>query len=57
MSIEKKAARILAKMYMIRRVDFTMISVRDIIMKATPEQINYYYYWFFEVYERSVNNV
>lgn len=47
MSKEQKAARLLAKMYSIRRLDFWNVKVSDIAEKATDEEINFYYYWFF----------
>ena len=49
-SKEIKAARILAKLYLMRRMDFNEISVRDITEKATAEDIDYYYYWLFTAF-------
>lgn len=39
-----KAARLLARLYSMRKVDFNLFTVEDILAKATPEEISYYYY-------------
>lgn len=49
MTIETKAAAILRKLYLMRKRDFNNITVEDILVNASPEEINYYYYWLCEV--------
>jgi len=44
---ERKASRLLAKMYLIRKYECQNLTVKDIVEKATDEEINFYYYWFF----------
>lgn len=48
MSTREKAASLLAKLYYMRRVDFTPITVEDMLTKASPEEINFYYHKIFE---------
>lgn len=42
-----KAARILAKLYLIRRDECQSLTVRDIMEKANDKEIDFYYHWFF----------
>ncbi len=42
--IRIKAARLLAKLYIMRKFDFMYMTVDDILSKATPAEIDYYYY-------------
>lgn len=49
MSLYAKAGKLLAKLYSMRRCDFNNMSVEDIIVNATPEEINFYYHWLCEV--------
>lgn len=44
MSRRDKAGELLAKLYLMRRMDFFHITVDDILAKATDEEIDYYYY-------------
>ena len=44
MSIKEKAAKLLARLYIMRKGDFAGITVDDILSKATEEEIDYYYY-------------
>lgn len=46
-TLEQKASRLVAKMYMLRSYECRDLTVNDIINKATEEEINFYYYWFF----------
>ena len=50
--LEYKAGRILQKLYDLRPTLFYFRNVDFILQKATPEEIGYYYYWFFEIYEK-----
>lgn len=43
MQIRVKAARLLRKLYMIRKVDFALLTVDDLLEKATAAEIEYYY--------------
>ena len=40
-----KADRLLRKLYQIRRGDFLMITVDDILAKASEWEIGFYYYY------------
>ena len=44
MKTEDKAAELLLRLYIMRRVDFCRITVDDILAKATDAEIDYYYY-------------
>ena len=43
MSTYEKAASLLAKLYYMRRRDFMPITVEDMLTKASPEEISFYY--------------
>lgn len=43
MSIQIKAARLLTKLYQMRKLDYIDMTVEDIINKATPQEIDFYY--------------
>jgi len=43
MSTYEKAACLLAKLYLIRRVDVSSMEIEDIIAKASPAEIDFYY--------------
>ncbi len=43
MSTYEKAAYLLAKLYLMRRTDFFAMEVEDIVDKASPEEIDFYY--------------
>lgn len=45
MSTREKAGKLLLKLYLMRKIDFAMVSVDDILAKATDEEIDYYYYF------------
>ena len=45
MSTREKAGKLLLKLYLMRKTDFAMVSVDDILAKATDEEIDYYYYF------------
>lgn len=42
--IRIKASRLLAKLYSMRKMDFMEVTVDDILSKALPDEIDYYYY-------------
>ena len=44
MSTREKAGKLLLKLYLMRRRDFALISIDDILAKASENQIDYYYY-------------
>ena len=44
MSTREKAGKLLLKLYLMRRRDFALISIDDILARATDEEISYYYY-------------
>lgn len=43
MQIRIMAARLLRKLYTIRKVDFALMTVDDLLEKATAAEIEYYY--------------
>ena len=43
MSVDVMAARLLSKLYSIRKRDFINMTVEDIKSKATPAEIAFYY--------------
>lgn len=43
MSTYNKARKLLTKLFEIRRMDFRFITVNDILAKATPKEIDFYY--------------
>jgi hypothetical protein len=43
MSTTIKAARLLAKLYTMWRGDFTLLTLDDMLAKASPEEIDFYY--------------
>lgn len=43
MSIQIKAARLLTKLYQMRKLDYIDMTVEDIINKATEQEIDFYY--------------
>lgn len=43
MSTYEKAACLLAKLYLIRRTDVGSMETEDIIAKASPSEIDFYY--------------
>lgn len=43
MSTYEKAACLLAKLYLIRRTDVSSMEIEDIIAKASPAEIDFYY--------------
>lgn len=43
MSTYEKAAYLLAKLYLMRRMDFFSMEVEDIVEKASPAEIGFYY--------------
>ena len=44
LTLRDKAANLLWKLYLMRKVDFISMEVDDILAKATEGEINYYYY-------------
>lgn len=49
MSTREKAAMLLYRLYIMRKVEFTPFTVDDILRMATDAEINFYYYWICEV--------
>ena len=48
MSTREKAAKLLLKLYVIRKRDFALFTVDDILAKATDKEIDYYHHWLCE---------
>lgn len=46
--IKEKAELLLYKLYRLRRYSFAHITVNDILLFASDDEINYYYYWLYE---------
>ena len=49
LTLKDKAAILLCRLYQMRKVDFNLLTVEDILKRATTEQIEFYYYWICEV--------
>lgn len=46
--IKEKAEILLYKLYRLRRYPFAHLTVKDILLYASDDDINYYYHWLCE---------